>query len=193
MMNRNAVIERKTKETSISVSIDLNGGERVISTGIGFFDHMLDAFACHAGIGLYVQAQGDLQVDCHHTIEDVGIVLGQAIASALGDKTGITRFASAYVPMDEALAFCAVDVSGRPYLVYQADIREARCGDYDTVMTGDFFRAVAFNAGLTLHLKCEYGCNAHHVIEAMFKAFARALRQAAAISGGGMPSTKGSL
>ena len=191
-MERAAKVERKTKETDILVELQLDGGEIALDTGIGFFDHMLHAFAFYGGLGLTVQAKGDLQVDGHHTVEDTGIVLGKAFAEALGDKGGIARFGSFYVPMDEALGFAAVDVSGRPYLVYQAQIREERVGTFDTCLTSEFFRAFAAHAGLTLHLKAEYGENAHHIIEALFKAAAHALRLAVAPKAG-MLSTKGAL
>ena len=183
---------RSTRETTITVRINLDGGDVAIQTGIGFFDHMLEAFAVHGGFGLTVQAAGDLHVDGHHTVEDTGIVLGKALAQALGDKSGIARFGSFYVPMDEALAFAAVDVSGRPFLVCDARLREERVGAYDTCLTPEFFRALAFNAGLTLHLKAEYGDNAHHIIEALFKAAAHALRLAVAPKNGTL-STKGAL
>lgn len=190
---RDAKIQRKTKETDVTVLLSLDGGEVSVSTGIGFFDHMLNAFAVHGGFGLRVEAEGDLFVDCHHTVEDVGIVLGKAFAAALGDKSGIARYGSFFVPMDEALAFCAVDISGRPFLVFQADFPQERVGDFDTCMTEEFMRAFAVNAGITLHLRVEYGSNAHHEIEALFKAAAHALGIAAAKTGGGVLSTKGSL
>ena len=189
---RTATVTRQTRETAITVTLDLDGGKADISTGIGFFDHMLEAFAVHGGFGLTVRAEGDLHVDGHHTVEDAGIVLGDAFAQALGDKGGIARFGSFFVPMDEALAFAAADVSGRPYLVFDARFREERAGDYDTCLTPEFFRAFAFHAGITLHLKAEYGDNAHHVIEALFKAAAHALRLAVAPKDGVL-STKGSL
>ena len=189
---RAATITRKTRETEITASIDLDGGPVETSTGIGFFDHMLQAFATHAGFGLRVTAAGDLQVDGHHTVEDTGIVLGQALAGALGDKGGIARFGHFYVPMDEALAFAAVDVSGRPYLVCDARFREERVGEFDTCLAPEFFRALAFHAGITLHLRVEYGANAHHMIEAMFKAAGHALRLAVAPRKG-ILSTKGAL
>lgn len=190
---RTSKIQRKTKETEVSVSLSLDGGEVSVSTGIGFFDHMLNAFAVHGGFGLRVEAEGDLFVDCHHTVEDAGIVLGKTFAAALGDKSGIARYGSFFVPMDEALAFCAVDISGRPFLVFQADFPQERVGDFDTCMTEEFMRAFAVNAGITLHLRVEYGSNAHHEIEALFKAAAHALGIAAAETGGGVLSTKGSL
>nr|WP_319488135.1 imidazoleglycerol-phosphate dehydratase HisB [uncultured Caproiciproducens sp.] len=190
---RTSVQNRKTKETDISISLFLDGGETDISTGIGFFDHMLNAFAVHGGFGLSVKAVGDLQVDGHHTVEDVGIVLGKAFAEALGDKSGISRFGSFFVPMDEALAFASVDISGRPYLLFQADFKQERIGEYDTCLTEEFMRAFAFNAGITLHTRIEYGVNAHHEIEAMFKAVGHAMRLAVAETSAGVLSTKGSL
>lgn len=190
---RTSKVERKTKETKVSVSLSLDGGEVSVSTGIGFFDHMLNAFAVHGGFGLQIEAEGDLFVDCHHTVEDVGIVLGKAFTEALGDKSGITRYGSFFVPMDESLAFCAADISGRPFLVFQADFPQERVGDFDTCMTEEFMRAFAMNAGITLHLRVEYGSNAHHEIEALFKAAAHALGIAAAKTGVGVLSTKGSL
>lgn len=183
---------RTTRETDIDLSICLDGGAVQVETGIGFFDHMLQAFAVHAGFGLTVCCKGDLQVDGHHTVEDVGIVLGDAIAKALGDRSGILRYGSFYVPMDEALAFCALDVSGRPYLVYDARFPQERAGDYDTCLTVEFFRAVVTRAGITLHIRCEYGQNAHHMIEAMFKAFGHALAVAVE-KREGVLSTKGTL
>lgn len=173
-------MHRQTRETEVSIELCLEGGERSVSTGVGFFDHMLLAFAVHGGFGLKVKTVGDWEVDCHHTIEDTGIVLGQAFADALSSKKGIARYGHAYIPMDEALAFCAVDVSGRPFLVFQADFPQERAGDFDTCMTEEFFRALAVNAGLTLHLRCEYGKNSHHMIEALFKAAAHALQDACA-------------
>lgn len=190
---RKAEITRKTKETEIELTLDLDGGTRSIETGIGFFDHMLDSFAVHAGFGLAVRCKGDLAVDGHHTVEDTGIVLGQALSRCLGDKAGIARFGQAFVPMDEALGFCALDISGRPFLVYNAPMPQPMCGQYDTCLTVEFMRALAVNAGLTLHLKAEYGDNAHHITEALFKALARALRQAVTMTGGGVLSAKGVL
>lgn len=189
---REGSFSRQTRETSIDASICLEGGNIEVSTGIGFFDHMLEAFAVHGGFGLTVRAMGDWQVDGHHTVEDTGIVLGKALAQALGDKSGIARFGSFFVPMDESLAFAAVDVSGRPFLVLDAQFKEERVGEFDTCLTLEFFRALAFQAGITLHLKVEYGCNAHHMIEALFKAAAHALRLAVAPAEGCL-STKGSL
>lgn len=190
---RTAVCRRKTGETEVSVELCLDGGETEIRTGIGFFDHMLRSFSVHGGFGLKVRAVGDLEVDCHHTVEDTGIVLGKAFAQALGDRSGIARFGSFYAPMDESLAFAAVDISGRPFLVFRADFPQERVGAFDTCMTEEFFRAFAGNAGITLHARVEYGSNAHHEIEALFKAVAHALKAAAAPAGPGVLSTKGSL
>lgn len=191
---RTAEINRKTKETDISVKLDIDGGEVNIDTGIGFFDHMLTALAVHGGFGLTVKAAGDLNVDGHHTVEDVGITLGAAFAQALGDKAGIMRFGSAYIPMDEALGFCALDISARPYLVFNARFTNERVGEFDTCLTEEFMRAFAFNAGMTLHLRCEYGSNDHHIIEALFKALAHALKQAVRLNADGSAlSTKGTL
>lgn len=190
---RTALETRKTKETDITVELSLDGGTVDVSTGIGFFDHMLTAFAVHGGFGLRIKAKGDLYVDGHHTVEDTGIVLGKAFAQAFGDKSGIARFGSFYVPMDEALAFAAVDVSGRPFLAFRADFSQERTGEYDLCLTEEFMRAFAMNAGVTLHIRLEYGSNAHHEVEAIFKAAAHALRLATAKTGGGVLSTKGSL
>lgn len=193
-MERIANISRVTKETDINIELCLDGGFCNISTGIGFFDHMLTAFACHGGFGLSVKTEGDLIVDCHHTIEDTAIVLGKAFAKALGDKGGICRFGTAFIPMDEALAFCTVDVSGRPYLVFNEEFPQERVGDFDTCMTGEFFKAFSDNSGITLHIKCEYGKNSHHMIEAMFKAFAYAMKKAVSFNETGeIISTKGTL
>ena len=191
---RTATVNRKTKETDIKLSLCLDGGEVSISTGVGFFDHMLNSFATHGRFGLIVDVKGDLEVDEHHTVEDTGIVLGKAFAEALGDKGSIERFGSFYVPMDEALAFASVDVSGRPFLVFDADFPQARCGDYDCAMTVEFMRAFAFNAGITLHLKSVYGDNSPHITEALFKAAAHAMRLAVKENASGKPlSTKGVL
>ena len=190
---RSAEIKRKTKETDIVLTLDLDGGSREIDTGIGFFDHMLNSFAVHGGFGLTLRCKGDLAVDGHHTVEDCGIALGQALAKCLGDKAGIARFGQAFVPMDEALGFCALDISGRPYLVFDAPMPQPVCGGYDTCLTMEFMRAFSVNAGLTLHLKAEYGDNAHHITEALYKALARALRQAVQETGGGVLSAKGVL
>lgn len=192
-MARTAVIERNTKETQIRLSLNLDGGEVQVSTGIGFFDHMLTAFGFYAGIGLKVAVKGDLYVDGHHTVEDTGIVLGQALKEALGDKKGIRRFGSAYVPMDEALAFTALDFSNRPYLVFDAEMPQERIGDYDSCLTLEFMRAVAHNAGITLHQKCFYGVNAHHITEGLFKSLGLAVKDAIRIEGDRITSTKGVL
>lgn len=192
-MARTAVIERNTKETQIRVSLNLDGGEVQVSTGIGFFDHMLTAFGFYAGIGLKVAVKGDLYVDGHHTVEDTGIVLGQALKEALGDKKGIRRFGSAYVPMDEALAFTALDFSNRPYLVFDAQMPQERIGDYDSCLTLEFMRAVAHNGGITLHQKCFYGVNAHHITEGLFKSLGLAVKDAVRIEGDRVTSTKGVL
>ena len=189
---REASVTRKTKETDVSVRLCLDGGDVSVVTGIGFFDHMLTAFAVHGGFGLSVRVRGDLEVDGHHTVEDTGIVLGKALGEALGDKSGIARFGSFYIPMDESLAFAAVDVSGRPFLRFQADFSQERCGEYDVCLTEEFFRALAMNAGVTLHLRLEYGQNAHHEAEALFKATAHALRLAV-LEKKGLLSTKGVL
>lgn len=191
---RTAEIKRKTKETDIEVFVKLDGEGKVnVSTGIGFFDHMLTAFGVHSGIDLDVRCSGDLNVDGHHTVEDTGIVLGQAFAKALDNKAGIARYGSAFVPMDEALAFCSLDISGRPFLVFNGDFNDDRIGEYDTCLTEEFFRAFAFNSGITLHIKKEYGKNDHHIAEAMFKAVAHALKKAMKIEGDTVLSTKGVL
>lgn len=190
---RTAEIKRKTKETDISVTLDLDGGKVNVRTGIGFFDHMLTAFAVHGGFGLEVFVEGDLDVDTHHTVEDTGIALGAAFKKALGDMGGINRYGSFYIPMDESLALCALDISNRPFLVFNAEFKEERCGEYETCCTEEFFRAFAVNAGITLHLNVLYGSNSHHEIEALFKAFAHAMKIAVAPFGGGVLSTKGVL
>lgn len=192
-MNRTAALHRKTNETEIHMKLSLEGGRREIATGIGFFDHMLHALAVHGGLGLELTVRGDLEVDCHHTVEDVGIVLGQALGQVLADKTGLRRYGHTFIPMDEALAFCALDISGRPFLVFEGEFPQAAAGGFDCCMTEEFFRAVAINAGLTVHLRCEYGKNSHHMIEAMFKAFAHALKDAAEVAGGAVLSSKGVL
>ena len=194
-MSRSAEIKRRTNETEVSVSVDLDGGEIAAATGVGFFDHMLQLIAHHGRLGLRVQASGDLETGAHHTVEDVGIALGQALDEALGDRAGIRRYGDAAVPMDEALGSCAIDISGRPLCLFDADLPPISIAGFDTELTEEFFRAVASNAKLTLHLAVAYGSNAHHMVEACFKAFARALREAVSIDpdGGGVPSTKGSL
>ena len=181
-MERIGQIKRNTSETQIEIALCLDGsGKADVSTGIGFFDHMLCSFARHGQFDLSVRAKGDLHVDCHHTIEDTGIVLGQAIAEALADKKQIRRYGSSILPMDEALVLCALDLSGRPYLVYDADIPSGRVGGFDTEMAKEFFYAISYSAGMNLHLRMLSGANSHHMIEAMFKAFARALDEATAI------------
>ena len=186
-------IERKTKETQVSVALCLDGGEAAVSTGIGFFDHMLAALAFYGGLGLHLEAKGDLEVDGHHTVEDTGIVLGQAFRQALGDRKGIQRFASAYIPMDEALCFTALDCSNRPYLVFDAEMPQPMIGAYDSCLTEEFMRAFAVHGGLTLHQKCLYGENAHHITEALFKSLGLALKDAVRVEGQGVTSTKGAL
>jgi imidazoleglycerol-phosphate dehydratase len=196
-MTRVAEVSRKTRETDIQVRLGLDGaGTARIATGIGFFDHMLEALARHALYDLDVRATGDLHVDQHHTVEDVGIVLGQALARALGDRTGIRRYGEATVPLDDALARVVVDVSGRPYVAFHADPPSwQKLGDYDVALTPEFFRALATHGGLTLHVDLLRGQNAHHVVEAVFKAAARALGEATRVDPRvqGVPSTKGSL
>ena len=190
---RTASITRTTKETDIALELSLEGGDVQVSTGIGFFDHMLTALAFYAGWGMKLTVKGDLQVDGHHTVEDTGIVLGQALREALGDKKGIRRFASAYVPMDEALCFTALDFSNRPYLVFDADMPQPMIGDYDACLTVEFMRALAFNAGITLHQKCQYGVNAHHITEGLYKSLGLATKDAVKVEGAGVVSTKGVL
>ena len=195
-MNRTWEYQRNTNETAISVRVDLDGsGVYDIDTGIGFFDHMLCQLSRHGMMDVTVHAKGDLHVDDHHTVEDVGIALGTAIGKALGDKTGITRYANAFVPMDESLAQATIDISGRPFLIFQTPDMDGTSGGMDWEVTEEFFRAFAFNAGFTLHINVPYGNNRHHVCEAIFKAVARALRQAVAMDARqqGIPSTKGVL
>ena len=190
---RCAEISRKTKETDISLSLCLEGGAVSVSTGIGFFDHMLTALAFYAGWGLTLRVEGDLYVDGHHTVEDTGIVLGQAFRQALGDKVGIRRFGTAYVPMDEALCRTVLDCSNRPYLVFQANMPQTMIGGYDSCLTKEFMQAFAVHGGITLHQTCEYGDNAHHITEALYKSLGMALREAAQVVGSGVTSTKGVL
>ena len=195
-MSRTADISRRTNETDIRLSLALDGtGQGARTTGVGFFDHLLDGVARHGGLDLDVQAEGDLQTGPHHTVEDTGIVLGQAIDQALGDRAGITRFGHAVVPMDEARASASIDISGRPFTLFDADLPPVAIADFDSDLAEEFFRAVANNAKLTLHVRVEAGSNAHHMVEAAFKAFARALRAAVAIDpdARGVPSTKGLL
>jgi imidazoleglycerol-phosphate dehydratase len=194
-MTRTAAKQRQTKETEISLELDLDGGAASISTGVGFLDHMLELLARHGRLGLRVQASGDLETGAHHTTEDVGIVLGQALDEALGDRAGIRRYGSALVPMDESLGECAIDISGRPYCAFDAELPVTTIAGFDSDLAEEFFRAVANSAKLTLHVWVRSGTNAHHMIEAAFKAFARALREAVEIdpSESGVPSTKGTL
>ncbi len=185
---------RETKETTVDLVLDVDGGGQAsASTGIPFFDHMLEQLGKHGGFDLKIEAHGDLEIDLHHTIEDVGIVLGTALSEALGDKAGVRRFASALVPLDEALVQVALDLSGRPYLVYEVDPVSEWIGTFDPQLTEEFWRAFAFAAGITLHLRSLSGRNGHHVIEASFKGVARSLRDAVKIEGTGIPSTKGNL
>lgn len=192
---RTAEISRKTKETDINVFVKLDGeGNVSVDTGIGFFDHMLTAFGVHSGIDMQINVTGDLNVDGHHTVEDTGIVLGQAISKALGDKSGILRYGSAYIPMDEALGFCSLDISGRPFLVFNADFSDDKIGELETCLVEEFFRALAFNSGITLHISEIYGNNDHHICEAMFKAAAHAFKNAIFLNKSGeVLSTKGVL
>ena len=192
---RQAQLARKTKETDIKIAVKLdNMGTANIDTGIGFFDHMLTALSVHSGISMDIAVKGDLYVDGHHTVEDTGIVLGKALGEALGDKSGITRYGSAFIPMDEALAFCSLDISNRPFLVFQGTFTNAMIGQYDACLTEEFFRAFAFNAGITLHVNMMYGVNDHHNCEAAFKAVAHALKTAVTpLEAGKTLSTKGVL
>lgn len=194
-MPRGAQLSRETKETRIDLSVELDGGPCKAETGVGFLDHMLDLLSRHGRFGLTVTASGDLETGAHHTTEDVGIVLGQALDTALADRAGIRRYGSATVPMDEALAQCAIDISGRPFCAFVADLPATSIAGFDTELAEEFFRAVANSARMTLHIRVLEGTNAHHMIEAAFKAFARALREAVEIdpSEGGIPSTKGTL
>lgn len=194
---RSAMISRKTNETSIEVGINLDGtGLYQVSTGIGFLDHMLEQLSRHSLIDLTVKAVGDLHIDQHHTTEDCGLAIGEALAQALGDKRGITRYGSAYAPMDEALTRCALDISGRPWLVFKAELGTPRLGEWDTELIEHWFHSFAQTAGITLHLENLYGSNNHHIVESCFKALARALRQAVEIDprkADAIPSTKGIL
>jgi imidazoleglycerol-phosphate dehydratase len=194
---RKASVRRTTKETDVEVEIDLDGaGTSAISTGIGFFDHMLDLLARHSRIDIKVAAKGDLHIDHHHTTEDVGIALGQAVRQALGDMKGITRYADVHVPMDEALTRVALDISGRPFLVFKAVFGRDKVGTFDTELVQEWFQAFAMNAGVTLHVETLYGSNDHHIAESCFKGLARALRAAVAIdqrAANEVPSTKGTL
>lgn len=194
---RSATIERKTKETEIAVTLDLDGtGRADIATGVGFFDHMLDQLARHGLMDLTIRCKGDLHIDQHHTVEDVGIAIGQALRQALGEMRGITRYADTHLAMDEALTRCAIDVSGRPYLVWKVEFSRDKVGDFDTELFKEFFQAFAQNAGITLHIENLYGDNNHHIAETCFKAVARTLRVAASIDprqADRVPSTKGKL
>ena len=194
---RTATVARETKETGITVTVGLDGsGRSTVATGIGFFDHMLDQLARHSLIDMEIASKGDLHIDDHHTVEDTGIALGQAIRQALGDRAGITRFADALLPMDETLTRAAVDVSGRPFLVFRTAFPRDKIGTFDTELVREFFQAFAMNAGLTLHVETLYGANAHHIAESCFKAVARALKVAVAVDprqAGAIPSTKGTL
>jgi imidazoleglycerol-phosphate dehydratase len=196
-MSRQAEITRKTKETDISVRLSLDGaGLSRISTGIGFFDHMLDQLARHSLMDLDIEAKGDLHIDQHHTVEDVGITLGQAFRRALGEMRGITRYADALIPMDETLTRVAVDISGRPYLVFKTEFSNAKIGEFDTELAREFFQAFAQNAAITLHIETLYGANNHHIAETCFKGVARAIGRAVAIDSrqaDRIPSTKGAL
>ncbi len=196
MDKRTATLKRTTKETDIEISLDIDGaGEANVGSGIGFFDHMLILFAKHGLFSLTVKAQGDLVIDGHHTVEDIGIVLGQALAKAAGDKAGIRRYGHVYVPMDEALVLVVVDFSGRPFLAFDAELGQGRIGEFDVELTEEFLRAVAVNAGLTLHVKVLAGKNRHHIVEAIFKALGRALSQSLERDPRvqGVPSSKGML
>jgi imidazoleglycerol-phosphate dehydratase len=193
-MSRTSEQQRTTKETTVELTLDVDGGGNAsASTGIPFFDHMLEQLGKHGGFDLRVVARGDLEVDLHHTVEDVGIVLGTALKEALGDKAGVRRFASSLVPLDEALVQVALDLSGRPFLVYEVDPVAEWIGTFDPQLAEEFWRALAFAAGVTLHIRSLSGRNGHHVIEASFKGVARALRDAVKIEGTKVPSTKGTL
>lgn len=191
---RTSTVERNTKETQIKIELNLDGGEVKVDTGIGFFDHMLTAFGVHGGFGLNVKVTGDLDVDTHHTVEDTGIALGKAFNEALGDMSGINRYGTFYIPMDESLAQASLDISNRPFLVFNADFAQEKCGDYETCVTEEFWRAFAVNSAITLHINVLYGVNAHHEIEAIFKAVAHALKIAVQKNGDDcVLSTKGVL
>ncbi len=194
-MIRTGEITRKTRETDINIKVELDGkGTADISTGIGFFDHMLTALSVHSGISMSIKVEGDLYVDGHHTVEDTGIALGQALAKALGDKSGIVRYGTAYIPMDESLAFTSLDISNRPFLVFNAEFTNQSCGGYDVCLTEEFFRAFSFNAGITMHINLLYGSNDHHKCEAIYKSAAHALKTAVSFnSDGSTLSTKGVL
>jgi imidazoleglycerol-phosphate dehydratase len=195
MDDRRATVQRSTAETDVTVTLELDGdGRAAVATGVGFFDHMLTLFAHHGRLGLAVAAKGDLEVDAHHTVEDVALALGQALKEALGDKSGVQRYGSVVLPMDEALVMVAVDLSGRPFYVDDVRLAGVRIGDFDGELASHFFRSLATQAGLTLHVRLLAGSNAHHIVEAVFKGVARALAQACARGGAaGVPSTKGSI
>lgn len=191
---RTSIVERNTKETQVKIELNLDGGEVKVDTGIGFFDHMLTAFGVHGGFGLNVKVTGDLDVDTHHTVEDTGIALGKAFNEALGDMSGINRYGTFYIPMDESLAQASLDISNRPFLAFNADFAQEKCGDYETCVTEEFWRAFAVNSAITLHINVLYGVNAHHEIEAIFKAVAHALKIAVQKNGDNcVLSTKGVL
>ena len=194
---RTATVERRTKETAITATVDLDGsGTYAVETGVGFLDHMIEQLARHSMIDIFLKAKGDLHIDQHHTTEDSGIVLGQAVAKALGDKKGITRYADVHLPMDETLTRVCIDVSGRPYLIWKVEFSKPKVGEMDTELFREWFQAFAQNAGITLHVECLYGDNNHHIAETCFKGLARALREAIAIDprqAGRVPSTKGTL
>lgn len=192
---RKGEITRKTRETDIYIAVELDGnGDSNIDTGVGFFDHMLTALSRHSGISMNIKVKGDLYVDCHHTIEDTGIALGQALYIALADKSGINRYGTSYIPMDETLAMCSLDLCNRPFLVFNCDFTNQSCGDYDLCMTEEFFRAFSFNAGITMHINLMYGTNDHHKAEAIYKAVANALKKAISYNSDGTTlSTKGVL
>ena len=191
---RTSIVERNTKETQIKVELCLDGGAVEVSTGIGFFDHMLTALGVHSGFGLKVTVKGDLEVDTHHTVEDTGIALGMAFKQALGDMSGIERYGTFFIPMDESLVQASLDISNRPFLVFKADFKQEKCGDYENCCTEEFWRAFAMNAGITLHIIVLYGANAHHEIEGIFKSVAHALKIAVKRNADGtVLSTKGVL
>ena len=191
---RTSIVERNTKETQIKVELCLDGGAVEVSTGVGFFDHMLTAFGVHGGFGLKVTVKGDLEVDTHHTVEDTGIALGMAFKQALGDMSGIERYGTFFIPMDESLVQASLDISNRPFLVFKADFKQEKCGDYENCCTEEFWRAFAMNAGITLHIIVLYGTNAHHEIEGIFKSVAHALKIAVKRNAdGSVLSTKGVL
>ncbi len=192
---RTGKVTRTTRETDINITVTLDGkGTAKIDTGIGFFDHMLTALSVHSGISMDINVKGDLHVDGHHTVEDTGIALGQALAAALGNKSGIKRYGTFYIPMDESLAMTSLDISNRPFLVFNAEFTNQSCGDYDVCLTEEFFRAFAFNAGITMHINLMYGSNDHHKCEAIYKSCAHALKEAVEITESGKTlSTKGVL